>query len=432
MFLRIETLDIFPYRPGTPVSGLVLFTDTGKHDISVQEISIVLSGHSKSEIIRREGAGGLLGIASSKTYREKVTLFTEKHILFQGPSTLPPNHSWPFAFTFPGNCEAAISQLATPETYRFVNDQENHPLPPSFESFNLPQRSSCYIRYKLRASVQLSNRNAFSSKAYEVTKQLDFLPHLDISNVNFEIFSEIYPVISKNLQSKCESEGHLSFMKKLMPSRTEVSFVAFYVNVTMPQAALTGKILPITLMGHYDREAFPSRTSPPILLTKFMVILWAETLIRGLQPEPQVKNAEKRWSSKHIVVEHDFSKCPWPIADLEEPLDMRKLVNLRLDRTYAIPGFETFNIARRYSLEIMLEVGYGRKKFNLKFPSESKADLLILPLSNDPSREVARESLSSRRCLSATAESADAFNELSQEIPPAYLSEALPPYRKRF
>ena len=92
-----------------------------------------------------------------------------------------------------------------------------------------------------------------------------------------------------------------------------------------------------------------------------MAILWAETLIRGLQPEPQMKNAEKWWSSKHIVVEHDFSKCPWPIADLEEPLDMRKLVNLRLDRTYAIPGFVTFNIARRYSLEIMLEVGYGER-----------------------------------------------------------------------
>lgn len=429
MFLRIETLDIFPYRPGTSVSGLVFFT--GKHDIGVQEISIVLSGHSKSEIVRREGACGPLGIASFQTYREKVTLFTEKHILFQGPSILPPNHPWPFAFTFPGNCGKATTQLATPETYRLFNDQENHPLPPSFESCNLPQRSSCYIRYKLRASVQLSKRNAFSSKSYEVTKQLDFLPHLNISNVNFDIVSKIYPVSSRSLSSKCECEGHLPFIKKLMPSRTEVPSVVFNINVTVPKAAVTGKILPITLMGHYDREASPSQTSPPILLTKFTVILWAETLIRGLQPEPQMKNAEKMWSSKHVVVEHDFSKCPWPITDLEEPLDMRKLVNLRLDRTYAIPGFVTFNIARRYSLETMLEVGYGRKKLNLKFPSDSKTDLVILPLSNDHSRDVAREGLSSCRCLSATADSVDAFNELSQEIPSAYLSEALPPYRRR-
>lgn len=430
MSLRIETKDIFPYRPGTPVSGLVLFT--GKHDIGIQEISIVLSGHSKSEIIRREGARGPLGIASSQTYREKVTLFAEKHILFQGPSNLPLNHSWPFTFTFPGNCGAATPQIRTPETYRFVNDQDNNPLPPSFESFNLPQRSSCYIRYKLRASVQLSKRNAFSSKAYEVTKQLDFLPHLNISDVNFEIFSEIRPVSSISLQSKCECEGHLSFLKKLMPSRTEVSSVAFNIDVTMPKAAVTGKSLPITLIGHYEIEAFPYQTSPPILLTKFTVILCAETLIRGLQPEPQMKNAEKTWSSKHVVVEHDFSKCPRPIADLEEPLDMRKLVNLRLDRTYAIPGFVTFNIARSYSLEIMLEVGCGRKKFSLKFPSGSKPDLFVLPLSNDPCRDVAREGLRSCRGLSATAESADAFNELSQETPPAYLCEALPPYRTRF
>lgn len=401
--------------------------------MGIQEISIVLSGHSKSEIVRREGARGPLGLASSQTYREKVTLFAEKHILFQGPSILPPNNSWPFTFTFPGNCGAATSQLGTPEIYRLANDQENHPLPPSFESFNLPQRSSCYIRYKLRASVHLSKRNAFASKAYEVTKQLDFLPHLNISNVNFEIFSEMCPAGSRSLQSNCECEGHFSFLKKLLPSRTEVSSVAFYIDVTIPKAAVTGKILPITLIGYYEREAFPSQTSPPILLTKFTVILWAETLIRGLQSEPQMKNAEKTWSSKHVVVEHDFSKCPRPITDLEEPLDMQKLVNLRLDRTYAIPGFVTFNIARKYSLEILLEVGCGRKKFNLKFPSDSKTDLFVLPLSNDPcSRDVTREGLRSRSCLSATEDSADAWNELSQEIPPAYLSEALPPYRTRF
>lgn len=223
MSLRIETKDIFPYRPGTPVSGLVSFT--GKHDISIQDISIVLSGHSKSEIIRRGSARGPLGIASSQTYREKVTLFAEKHILFQGPSNLPPNHSWPFTFTFPGNCGAATLQIRTPETYRLVNDQENNPLTPSFESYHPPQRSSYYIRYKLRALVQLSKRNAFSSKAYEVTKQLDFLPHLNISNVNLEIFSEIRPFSSRSLQSKSGCEGHLSFLKKLMPSRTWLSIL---------------------------------------------------------------------------------------------------------------------------------------------------------------------------------------------------------------
>lgn len=429
MSLRIETLEIFPYRPGTLVSGLVLFT--GKHGIGIQEISVVLSGHSKSEILRREGAGGLVGIPSSHTYREKVTLFTEKRILFQGPSTLHPNHSWPFSFTFPGNCGAVATQHAIPRTYRLFNEEDNHPLPPSFESFNLSQRSSCYIRYKLTASVQLSKRSASSSKTYEVTNHLDFLPHLNISNVDSEIFSEIYPVGSRNLQSKVKSEGHLSFMKKLMPSRTDMSTVAFNINVTMPRAAITGQILPITLIGHYDREASPSQKSPPILLTKFSVILWAETLVRGTQAEPQMKDAKDTWSSKHVVVDHEFSKCPRPITDLDEPLDMRKLVSLKLDRTYAIPGFVTFNIARRYSLEITVEVGCGRKKFNLKFPSGSKSELSILPLSSGPSRHVVHEEFRSHTCLSATAESADAFNELPQEIPPAYLSDPLPPYRRR-
>lgn len=168
------------------------------------------------------------------------------------------------------------------------------------------------------------------------------------------------------------------------------------------------------------------------MLTKFTVILWAETLIRGLQIEAQKKNAEKTWSSKHVVVEHDFSKCPRPIADLEEPLDMRKLVNLRLNRTYAMPGFVTFNIARRYSLEIVLEVDCGRKEFNLKFSTNSNINLFVLPRSNDPCRDMAREGFRSCRGLSATTESADAFSELSQEIPPAYLNEALPPHRTRF
>ena len=207
---------------------------------------------------------------------------------------------------------------------------------------------------------------------------------------------------------------------------------AFNINVTMPKAAITGQILPITLVGHYHREASPSQASPPILLTKFSVILWAETLIRGLQPESQMKDAEETWTSKHIVVEHDFFKCPRPITDLDESLDMRKLVNLRLDRTYAIPGFVTFNIARRYSLEIMIEVGCGRKKFKLKFPSCSNSELFVLPLSSGPSGQVAHEGFRSNTCLSATAESTDAFNDLSQEIPPAYLSEPLPPYRRRF
>lgn len=291
--------------------------------IAAQEISIVLSGHSKSEIIRRESARGPLGIASSQTYREKVILFAEKHILFQRPSNLPPNHFWPFTFTFPRNCGAATLQIRTPETYRLVNDQENNPLPPSFKSYHLPQRSSCYIRYKFRAFVQLSKRNAFSSKAYEVTKELGFLLHLNISNVNLEIFSEIRPVSSRSLQSKCECESHLSFLKKLMPSRMEVSSVAFNVDVTMPKDAVTGQSLLITLTGYHEREAFPYQTSPPILLTRFTVILWAETLIRGPQIEAQMKNTEKTWSSKHVLVEHDFSKYPRPIADLEEPLDMR-------------------------------------------------------------------------------------------------------------
>lgn len=422
MFLRIDTLDIFPYRPGTPVSGLVLFT--GKHDIGIQEISVVLSGHSKSEIVRREGAG------SSHTYREKVTLFAEKQVLFQGPSTLHPNHSWPFSFTFPGNCGAIATQHAVPRTYRLFNEEDSHPLPPSFESFNLSQRSSCYIRYKLTASVQLSKHSASSSKTYEVTNQLDFLPHLNISNVNSEISSEIYPVGSRSLQSKVKSEGHLSFMKKLMSSRTDMSTVAFNINVTMPRAAITGQILPITLIGHYDREASPSQTSPPILLTKFSVILWAETLVRGMQAQPGMKDAKDTWSSKHVVVEHEFSKCPRPITDLDEPLDMRKLVNLRLDRIYAIPGFVTFNIARRYSLEITVEVGCGRKKFNLKFPSESKSELSILPLSS-PSRHIVHEEFRPHTFLSPTTESADGFNELPQGIPPAYLSDPLPPYRRR-
>lgn len=116
-----------------------------KNDISIPEISIVLTGHSKSEIIRRESARGPLGIASSQTYRQKVTLFTEKHVLFQGPSNLPTNHSWPFTFTLPKNCGAATLQIRAPETYRLVNDQENNPLPPSFESCHLSQRLSCYI-----------------------------------------------------------------------------------------------------------------------------------------------------------------------------------------------------------------------------------------------------------------------------------------------
>lgn len=208
--------------------------------------------------------------------------------------------------------------------------------------------------------------------------------------------------------------------------------MAFNIDVAMPEAAVTGKSLPITLTGHYEREALPYQTSPPILRTKFTVIFLAETLIRGLQIEPQINNDEKTWSSKHVVVEHDFSKRPRPIADLGEPLDMRNLVNLRLDRTYVIPGFMTFDIARRYSLEILLEVDCRRKKFNLKFQADSKIDLFVLPLSNEPCRDMAREGFRSCRGLSATAESAVAFNELSQEIPPAYLNEALPPYRTRF
>lgn len=84
-------------------------------------------------------------------------------------------------------------------------------------------------------------------------KQLGFLPHLNISNVNLEIFSEIRPVSSRSLQSKCECKGHLSFLKKPVPSRMEVSSVAFNVDITMPKAAVTGQSLPITLIGYYER-----------------------------------------------------------------------------------------------------------------------------------------------------------------------------------
>lgn len=110
-------------------------------------------------------------------------------------------------------------------------------------------------------------------------------------------------------------------------------------------------------------------------------------LVRGIQASPRMKDAKDTLSSKQVLVEHEFSKFPRPITGLDEPLDVWNLVNLRLDRAYVIPGFVTFNIARRYSLEITVEVGCGREKFNLKFPSESRSELSILPLSS-PSRHV--------------------------------------------
>ncbi len=406
MCLRIETPNIPLYRPGMAVSGSIFLATNS--DVVVDHISVVLSGLSKSEVIM---AGDPPADAGTIPYIQEVQLFYQEQNLFRGPGLFHPNHSWPFAFTFPENCNASPISGVFIWNKEFNCDNQQI-LPPSFESCS--PRSSCEVGYQLTARLSLSYVERGSRcREFRQSLSLRFMPYRKILDVDPAIHPMSCFVSFRSMRLlPGREDSPISILERFMSLRTEKPKVSFSVKVTTPQVTLLGRLLPIALSAHHDMQQSTCQVLPRIMLRKFSVVLQTTTFLHCLDGWEHHDN----WDSERKVVGRNFSKDLIPKYISEIPLDMRYLVpSLKLDPHFNNVELCTFNVRTTQCLKIKLEIECAGKIFKLELPKCTDFPLSVLPPDREPA---ALYSGSSSAAEAERAEDSLSGSELS--LPPAY------------
>ena len=347
------------WRPGDSVSGIVRLTLD--KPLSVQRVTISLRGIAKTRF----------GLSDSESlYSSEITLLDQTTNLLEVPTTLQPDtYQWDFKYVLPERTQVTACPFYEPS--RFYTNDTSHRLPPTFGISGVEKKyrhSDKYsIVYGLFASIDQgkSRSNLFNrNDDGEVSETLNFRPYRESEVPGWEMTTRRFDFECRSplLTSSGNASRSLTVKEKVMTALKPNALPAaiFIVLSSVPKVALVGQPIPIFTGVQYDPSRSNGRERPLVELKSFSVRLEALTGLRGLP--------KNMYGAKDLPGSHTSWTQGTDIANLstslpmQDIMDMREHVDLKVPTNYH-PSFSTFNIARRYTLQIKITVECAKEKF---------------------------------------------------------------------
>ena len=368
-----------PYRPGSRVSGTVRLQDHVTHHVDF--LNITFSGRCEVKLLQ----GTKLHTGNVQLFQYEQRLFTGSHIL-EGPC------QWPFEFAFPKQCNTP-SGLFSSKPSMTLDENLRQVLPQSFwymsdntNGFTGGLISSC-VEYKLEATLATPQRTEGNLRTFEFLrltrprneKNPEPRPHymthaFTVQNMyllpDFQVRT---PSLGERLKYKVGSN-------KLPKARC-------VLGALLPTVGVLGRPLPLGLGVSHDEHHSSVAATPAIFLRRVSVTLSATTTVRCASASV--------WSSGDIITQStDYYLLA--IKDLKhqnlqliDSLDVGALMDLKvverddLESPHAslAPSFKTFNIGRKYALNMHVTVECAKEKFSREFISPN---LKLLATECDP------------------------------------------------
>lgn len=352
------------YRPGDQITGIVTFNPNSK-SVPAQQVCISLKHISKCRF----------GLPELETLYSSELVLNEQTIdLLERPTILGSNQQWPFKFIIP----QSTGFLRTPfhEPSRLYNDDPDQFLPPSFdvprkETVTMPDGMKITLGLYAQVESEKVRSNIFKKDGIHSVSFLNFVPPRRIAQVDWGMttkqsgFEARTPLLA-------ETNGHqdrpLSIKEKMLTTMKSSSLpsASFDVLMSLPGAAVIGQPIPLFIGLQHDKTKNQAQGNPPVVLKSFVVNLETITSLRGLSESKSLFRAE------YLPASHSSFTRAAEIAKSSSPIELKDIVDLREHLVVRIPSdtiqsFNTFNIARTYNLQILINLECAKQRFSTTF-----------------------------------------------------------------
>ncbi|KAL8956378.1 MAG: hypothetical protein Q9193_006096 [Seirophora villosa] len=363
--LRINTHE-GPYLAGSTVSGTVSLQGDSTHNI--KRIRIRFVGRSKVHIAER-------GFNAHSVYQSNLLLFEEETVLLEGPYTLRAAHEWPFAFTFPHQCDNTAAKVLFKTSSSLFNEDDIQAIPPSCHFTSTSLRTNdvdTSIRYKLEAVLE----SPLPLGGSRVTKQLTLVTQRNIVNPDPQLLfqSQTFSVQSLHLSPAFEDrEPSLKARMKASITSAKTPKAQYQLNILLPTVGVIGHPLPLELGISYDEDHSTTTTPPPVLLTHVSVTLVSTAHVRC----PDDSSLRSSSSSTPDAIDKGtqdilYQNHAFPHLRLSDKTDIARPMDLRIpsrSRPPIAPTFACLNVSCAYALKVHVSVECGRQRRVHKFKS---------------------------------------------------------------
>jgi len=347
------------YRKGEKVTGRVSLVV--EEEATVQSLKIVFAGNCITKTSRPFHVNGNGDPSSSRReFEEKIRLFNqEKEILTQCPLAAK-KYSWTFEFTFPETTEPRYHRNAHGANYL----KEPHPLPPSFQlKTNVPSGAaqiSYFIQARLTFGKSTPVKRCRVLLPYQPTPQVDVPRHARCTST--VLYDQIWKS-AKDVGGDSQRTVSRVFSKV---SRQKAS-ARIVPSILYPETIAPGQHIPISILLRNTRDGQIAERGECTIDSLSITISTYSTSMCGhsiTEPEDVV--------SKHVtcIARTNMNK-PAPFGKTIPLTSNFRLVN----DAECVPTFKTYTITRRYALNIVLGVKYGKQHFTVR----STTPLEIVP-----------------------------------------------------
>ena len=371
MALTISITDLKEvYRPGDEISGIV--TPNKSQAINAQRVIISFKARSQCRF-------GLPEVES--LYSADILLNEQSISLLEQPTTLTPETpGWSFKFILPTTTGFHESPFREPS--KLYNDAPNQVLPPSFTVQRWERGSSeisLKITYGIYATIDngKARSNLFKAEDLESKVLINFQPQGNDVVPNWEMSTKRYNFEARSPLLSLENHDasrSLSIKEKVKTTFKSTSLPAatFIVLISMPKVSIIGQPIPLFVGVQHDQVRNSAKPNPSVELKAFSVKLEALTGLRGL--------IENNRSKRYLPASHTAWTKTQESGRLATSIKLEDIMDLRQHMDLIIPAdfvqsFSIFNIARRYTMKIKMEVECAKQRFNPEFD----ATLELLP-----------------------------------------------------
>jgi hypothetical protein len=387
-------------RPGERVSGHVTLNSTEQAD--VQNVAITFEGRLKTKLVTGGGQ-------NRRVYRARITLFYFRHILFQGPFTLPPGSmKWPFEFTLPYDCANVRGDELDPASGGFDTNRGQQ-LPPTFAGNHsgLGGSKDCYVTYSLEAKLQ-------ATKLFSSNK--DSIVFLGVTPWRAELRPEIptrafpksFLIRTLHLDPEIKDRS-LSFkesMRSVFKSDT-LPRSLFDIKLHVPQAGISGQQIKVLLYLEHKLQGSTATEIPIVYLKSFHVSLKRQINLRFARGVLSFSERETCWTETVPLVNWVGSTA------LSEAFDVTTLFRNGI-RLGVNPTFKTFTITMGYTLVVKYSIECAGKTEKAEHKVYSFS---ILPVDHPGTESPARQ-IQTQSQPEPEEEQLPAYSKVDENPPP--------------
>ncbi len=350
------------YHRGEKISGrVVLVIDNNKQKIDSLKVEFL--GTCATRTSRPFHVNSSSDAAQARrNYEEKIHLFHREQELVVASSDLSPGkYTRPFEFTFPELTEQRCKRPGQGTRYL----REPHSLPPSFQLTTNAPGGAAQISYFVQARLALQG----SSKCIQSPKEIvRYQPSLDgVPLPEAKATSAV--LSSQTWKPSVEKADSRTALNKVLPRRLKNNGGGPRIVpcLARPNRVVPGQHMPLSLTLVNTREPIDETLGDCILDSLYVTISTFSTVVSGHKvtyPEDIV--------SKHVkcIAKTNMGR-PLPFGQAKALTRNFRLI----DDGECVPSFRTYNITRRYELNVAIGIKYNDQCFTIK----SKSPLDILP-----------------------------------------------------